>query len=555
MGQLVVGASHSWSSLLFPSLIIAGLFLYSPVEGRVCGTRLVEEYRSRNPSPIAKPLVDQQGGDEIKVGTQLQFVVFNRNFLMPATCRYVGADSYIFVEDIMWDTNGGPLVQQDVDGLGALFDESTPVDPERGLFEIEEGAFGEASDEDGDPRVFIVVLNMGPLSGGRRLLGFFDNSVSTHPDPSLRRDAVYLDATEVWLRKFEAGGTLAHELQHLIHWGHDPDEELWINEGLSGYAEELTGFPEIDPSVVPAFLVNPDIDITSWGTPAQAYNYGSTYLFASFLAERFGEALVRGIVAEPENGIDGVEGALQAQGIDQDFIGVWSEWIAANFEVQGVGSAYAALQDRKLLTFTLSNLPFVELLGVGSQWGALNLLIRRSGDIRVDFEADIGGSYWVWLFSMRDGSIERQQLMLNGEGAGSLTATDVDSLGMVIGRTSSSGGIFSLSARQEQVLTAVLDEPQAGVTGTYLDPSFPNPFNGQTVVGYALAQSGPVEVSLYNLIGQRVRILQSGFQETGTHQLGWNGKDQAGADLASGTYLVVLKTDHDRLMRRLILLR
>ena len=60
--------------------------------------------------------------------------------------------------------------------------------------------------------------------------------------PELRRDTVYLDASKLAFSAYLAHATLAHEFQHLIHWGRDSDEEAWIDEGLSGYAEESGGF-------------------------------------------------------------------------------------------------------------------------------------------------------------------------------------------------------------------------------------------------------------------------------------------------------------------------
>ena len=60
--------------------------------------------------------------------------------------------------------------------------------------------------------------------------------------PELRRDTVYLDASKLAFSAYLAHATLAHEFQHLIHWGHDSDEEAWIDEGLAGYAEESGGF-------------------------------------------------------------------------------------------------------------------------------------------------------------------------------------------------------------------------------------------------------------------------------------------------------------------------
>ena len=127
----------------------------------------------------------------------------------------------------------------------------------------------------------------------------------------MRRDILYIDEWFLRRHAYLARGTLAHEFQHLIHWGHDPDEEIWLNEGMSGYAEALAGFPEADSTVVDAFLQRPGAGLTGWDN--QAWNYGSTYLFSAFLAERYGGDLIRAVVAEQENGSRGIEGRPAAR--------------------------------------------------------------------------------------------------------------------------------------------------------------------------------------------------------------------------------------------------
>ena len=167
----------------------------------------------------------------------------------PAICRYVGEHCYVFVESVQWDANGGPVLQVDVDFVGELFDYAVPSNARRGIYDLASEAFGEPADVDGDERVFILLVDLGNANPDRPdLAGFFDRRVAEHPDPRLRRDTVYLDAATVRRRRYLAGGTLAHEFQHLIHWAHDQDEEAWVEEGLSGYAEELAGYPDADPA-------------------------------------------------------------------------------------------------------------------------------------------------------------------------------------------------------------------------------------------------------------------------------------------------------------------
>ena len=230
---------------------------------------------------------------EIVVGSTLGIAVSGDSFLRAATCRFVGENAYIFVQDNLWDV---VVVQPSIDRLGEVFDRATPADSTRGIYDMATEAFGPAPDVDGDRRIFIFIIDM----PDDRIVGYFDPRIATHVDPGLRKDAVYLDGYHLNSNPKLVRGTLAHEFQHLIHWGHDEDEEIWIDEGLSGYAEELVGFAETDPQMVPRFLDAPDLDLTAWpfSTSASIPHYGATYLFASFLRERYGPEMIRALVAE-----------------------------------------------------------------------------------------------------------------------------------------------------------------------------------------------------------------------------------------------------------------
>ena len=81
---------------------------------------------------------------------------------------------------------------------------------------------------------------------------------------------------------------LAHEFQHMIHWNQDRGEELWLNEGLSEYAQEVA---EYAPDIMFAysFLADPDLSLTTWSAEpgANGPHYGASYLFVAYLAQRF----------------------------------------------------------------------------------------------------------------------------------------------------------------------------------------------------------------------------------------------------------------------------
>jgi hypothetical protein len=103
-------------------------------------------------------------------------------------------------------------------------------------------------------------------------------------------------------------------------------------------------------------------------------------------------------------------------------------------------------------------------------------------------------------------------------------------------------------------------ESEAGRAGllpvtTLLEQNCPNPFGASTVISYQLAAPGPVTVSVYNVLGQRVRTLIRSEQPAGRYQLAWNGADDRGARLSSGVYLLRLEAAGISSARKITLLR
>ncbi len=72
--------------------------------------------------------------------------------------------------------------------------------------------------------------------------------------------------------------------------------------------------------------------------------------------------------------------------------------------------------------------------------------------------------------------------------------------------------------------------------------NFPNPFNGETTIRYQLTATEDITLAVYNMAGQKVRVLSEGRQEAGEHLVHWDGLDDAGLPAASGIYWYRLST-------------
>ncbi len=78
---------------------------------------------------------------------------------------------------------------------------------------------------------------------------------------------------------------------------------------------------------------------------------------------------------------------------------------------------------------------------------------------------------------------------------------------------------------------------------TGLATPYPNPFNQSTEIGYNLSTESRIEISVYNVLGQKIRKLLDCRQNPGRYALPWNGDDDLGMSLPSGLYFLIMKTD------------
>lgn len=80
-------------------------------------------------------------------------------------------------------------------------------------------------------------------------------------------------------------------------------------------------------------------------------------------------------------------------------------------------------------------------------------------------------------------------------------------------------------------------------------------FHNEWRLRFALPQSTEVELTLYNLAGQKVVTLLEGQRPAGLYEVHWDGRDGRQQDLASGTYLYRLQVGQEVETRKLSLVR
>jgi len=88
-----------------------------------------------------------------------------------------------------------------------------------------------------------------------------------------------------------------------------------------------------------------------------------------------------------------------------------------------------------------------------------------------------------------------------------------------------------------------------------LQQNYPNPFNPETVIRYQLPQDSEVKLSIYNVLGREIRTLVSGKRDAGYHDATWDGRDNAGQQVATGVYIYRLRAGNFTEVKKLMLLR
>lgn len=152
-------------------------------------------------------------------------------------------------------------------------------------------------------------------------------------------------------KPFLIESTFAHEYQHLLERWASPGESAWVNEGISDYAMELTGYskPWLPPGDVSAEthitcfegylgkslggvpLGGPENSLTLWedqGSGESLCDYGAVWSFMQFMAGRYGVGFMTALHNEDRNGLDGLQATLDAFLVGKSAQTVIHEWAA-----------------------------------------------------------------------------------------------------------------------------------------------------------------------------------------------------------------------------------
>jgi hypothetical protein len=279
------------------------------------------------------------------VGTLRDFFVVNidqspqNNWIfdvVTAELRAVGELSQVWVDTT--ELANEHVTQTEVDSLLEFLEIRTPSgsrDPSRGIIELDNEFFGPPPNIDGDgiTDFLIVDIKDGFEPGGTFIAGFFfTNDQRFNNEGSNKRDLLYIDSFPgIFFNGRRSLGTvlstLAHEYQHLIHHGFDPDETTFVNEGLSEMAEVICGFSLRSPTF---YFNNTDMPLFMWEKDKLEHPSRAA-LFTLYYDEQLGDLALKKVVQESANGKAGISNVMNQLNVGFSFNDMFKSWSIANY--------------------------------------------------------------------------------------------------------------------------------------------------------------------------------------------------------------------------------
>lgn len=250
--------------------------------------------------------------------------------------------------------------------------------------------FGEEWSPGGDCDARVHILHAGGLGAVTGSFKSIDAYPTTVVRTSNRREMFYMSVenSEVGDELYLA--TLAHEFQHMIHWRHDPNEDLWLNEGLSELAIFKNGLYGAEYGA-DEFFRRPETPLTSWPIRGDSFaSYGASFLFALYLSEQFGDEFIYGLVADPANSVQSLDRLLAPYG--EDFNSTFADWLVANYLddvdlADGRFGYYELNPALPSLRHSVEEFPF-STRGDLPQYGAHYIRLRSTQDLVLEFQGN-----------------------------------------------------------------------------------------------------------------------------------------------------------------------
>jgi len=488
---------------------------------------------------------------EYEVGDQQTFWRYDLSVMppgwlqTPSTCRAAGEHCYVFVADEEWLVH---MDESDVQEVFNYLEIETMNGDDYGAVEMDTLHFGELPDElDNDPKLIVFYSALGSF-GGSTFDGYFSsyNQVTeaeaqqmNPPGHSNECEMIYMTCHPLDPTDPVRISVLSHELEHLIHWGGDINEEIWVDEGLAELAMVYFGMP--DP--ISQFNSNPDNSLNTWNQ--EWADYVKTLLFFTYFAEQFDDgSIIKDIVSEPLNSIAGISNQLVTHGYTIPFEAIFNNWTIANYlDDPDVAQGQYNYENLELPSFnpTHHHISYpASGSGTTNPWATDYIrLLPDEQNYSLHLEVNHPISLGVIrksdeVVSTVDFFIVNDVLDLN---LPEMT-DEYDQIILVLPNSNDSG----LSYNYEIIEFTSVEDSELEIANYELT-NYPNPFNPTTEIKFQISDYSEIsdaEIIIYNLKGQKIQKLLICNNQS---SIIWDGTDQMGKPVSSGIYYYNLVVD------------
>lgn len=270
-------------------------------------------------------------GQNVNFFVNTNFDKFGRSNIN-ATLRHIGEDAYFYVDDDYWGNLNALERQEFLTGVSRLASEF-----DNNIYPTETSFWGQEAKPgvDGDNRITILLEQLKSGNGG------YFSTVNGYPKKaapeSNEREMIAISAEAVngqFAKVF-----LAHEFEHLISFNQkellrNTEEEIWLNELRAEYATTLVGYNGVFSGSnlerrVDTFFSDPSDSLVEW--PNVSKDYSLAALLGEYIAEEYGNGLLKDSLQSDLIGIPSLDAVLAARGDTDRFINMFSSWLVASY--------------------------------------------------------------------------------------------------------------------------------------------------------------------------------------------------------------------------------
>lgn len=367
---------------------------------------------------------------EFKIYDELNFKVLSQitqSYVeVPATLKYEGDKVRIWVENKEIARINSTTLTNNINQIAEALQTKTSAksrNPSKGIITNDEEVFGEApSKYKFNNKTDFLLTDIKQPNGAGVVLGYFSKNDQSDEVGSNKLNILYIDSKE----GFSSGitsllNTVAHEYQHLIHFGKNENSEISVNEGCSEVASILCGYPNRGNST---YFKSTNSELFRWtfeNSNDLIVDYERMMTFFQYFYEQVGEKGLTQVVKTDDFGKDRIDIALSAIGSNLRFNGLIENYSLALYLQTHSNPLYAfkqkltasSLPKPTQVTYTGTNYPLtnsVVLQGHGIQYFTFN----NPKGIKIKFQSGNSTSINAIMYRGAD-IVEIRKLKLNKE--------------------------------------------------------------------------------------------------------------------------------------------